>query len=205
MMSGMGRAELPDVGRHRVILTLPAVDLDDLVAACEVLWQEEHRMWALPVDRLDELAGLKAVFGRRAAIGICGLTTAEQAAAAVAEGATWLASIYPLAEVVEAAGDVPTVLGGLTPSELRLADLAGASAVQVVPADAFGSTYARELPSLIEEVPLLATGKLEHYQAELWLSAGAVAVWHPSLIAAPLVADTDLASLRALAQLWQLG
>ncbi|MGB2977975.1 MAG: hypothetical protein WBB78_05575, partial [Propionicimonas sp.] len=65
----MARAEL-ELGLHRVVLSLPAVDPDDLIAACEVLWQEGHRVWSLPADRLDEVAGLRSVFGRRARIGV---------------------------------------------------------------------------------------------------------------------------------------
>jgi 2-dehydro-3-deoxyphosphogluconate aldolase/(4S)-4-hydroxy-2-oxoglutarate aldolase len=204
MMSGMGRAELPELGPYRVILSLPAVDTDDLVAACEVLWQEGHRVWALPFDRLDELEALAAVFGRRAALGVFGLADPDDTATAVAAGASWLASQHPLAAVVEAAGDVPVVLGGLTPSELRLAHEAGASAVQVVPADAFGSSYARALPPLLDDIDLIATGRLEYYQAELWLASGALAVWHTGLIEPAQVVGADLGSLRSLAQRWQL-
>ena len=204
-MACMGRVELPDLGDHRVVLALPAADLDDLVAACEVAWQEGHRVWSVPVDLLAELTGLRAVFGRRARIGVHGVTTAGQANAAREAGADLVASIYCLPEVVAAAGEVPVVLGGLTPQELRRAHLAGAAAVQVVPCEAFGTAYARSLPELVAEIPLLATGRLEHYQAETWLSAGALGVWPTNLIARELIVDTDLDGLRAVCQRWRLG
>lgn len=205
MMTCMRVPELPDLGDHRVVVSLPAVDLDDLVAACEVAWQEGHRTWSVGFDELDTLAGLRAVFGRRARIGVHGVTTADQAAAAAQAGADLLASIYCLPEVVAAAGEVPVVLGGLTPHELRAAHRAGASAVQVVPCDAFGTAYARTLPELVSEIPLLATGRLEHYQAETWLSAGALGVWPTNLVGRELVVDTDLGGLRAVCQRWRLG
>lgn len=204
-MGGMGRAELPDLGDHRVILPLPAADADDLLAGCEVLWQEGHRVWSLPVGQLHELDVLGRVFGRRAVIGVHGITDSSQAGEAVAAGAHLVASIYCLPGMVEAAGSVPVVFGGLTPQELRTAHLAGASAVQVVPCEAFGTAYARGLPELVAEIPLIAAGRLEHYQAGLWLASGAVAVWPTGLVTADLMVDTDLGPLRALAQRWQLG
>lgn len=202
MMGGMGRAEFWELGRHRLILSLPAVDAEDLIAACEVLWQEGHRVWSVPLERLDDLAALLPVFGRRAKIGVSGVDTAADAHTAIAAGAAWLSSLFPLAELPQAAGPVPVVLGGLTPAELRQAYAAGVSAVQVVPADAFGSSYARSLPSLLPEIPLLATGRLEHYQAGLWLSGGAEGVWHTDLIEPDLVVDAGLGPLRALVQRW---
>ncbi|MDQ7991710.1 MAG: bifunctional 4-hydroxy-2-oxoglutarate aldolase/2-dehydro-3-deoxy-phosphogluconate aldolase [Propionicimonas sp.] len=201
----MGRAELPDLGDHRVVVSLPAADVDDLIAACEVLWQEGHRVWSVGLDLVDELPRLRQVFGRRAAVGVHGLTDEAEARAAVDAGASLLASPYCLPEVVRAAGKVPVVLGGLTPQELRNAYQAGASAVQVVPCDAFGTAYARGLPELVAEIPLLATGRLEHYQAELWLSSGALGVWPTGLVGSDLVIDADLGELRAVCQRWRLG
>lgn len=205
MMGAMTRAELPELGEHQVLFSLPGADDDDLIAACEVLWQEGHRVWSVPPERIDDLALLRTVFGRRARIGVHDLTDASQAAQAVAAGAGLLASVYCLPELVAAADGVPVVLGGLTPQELRNAHRAGASAVQVVPCEAFGTGYARGLPELVSEIPLLATGRLEHYQAELWLSSGALGVWPTHLITSELVAGDELGELRALCQRWRLG
>jgi 2-dehydro-3-deoxyphosphogluconate aldolase/(4S)-4-hydroxy-2-oxoglutarate aldolase len=188
-----------DLGRHAVVWSLPAVDADDLVAACEVLWQEGHRTWTLPVSRLAELAALRSLFGRRARLGIERAGTGDDAAAAASAGAAFVAASYALPEVVAGAGGLPVVLGGLTPTELRAAHLAGADAVQVTPCEAFGSLYTRALPGLVAPVPLL-----ERYQAEQWLAAGAIGVWPVDLLTADLVVDTGLGPLRELCQRWQL-
>ncbi|HVK45481.1 MAG TPA: hypothetical protein VM429_11320, partial [Micropruina sp.] len=50
----------------RVIVALPPAELDDLVAAGEVLIQEGLSVWTLPYARRHELEGLRQVFGRRA-------------------------------------------------------------------------------------------------------------------------------------------
>ena len=204
MMGSMARAEL-ELGLHRVVLSLPAVDPDDLIAACEVLWQEGHRVWSLPADRRDEVAGLRSVFGRRARIGVHNILAPEAAAEAVEAGAAMLACPVADAEVAAAAGGVPVILGGLTPSELQAGYRAGASAVQVIPCEAFGSAYARTLPELLAPVPVLAAGRLEHYQADLWLASGALGVWPSDLVTIDLIVDADLDGLRAVAQAWRLG
>ncbi len=205
MMRPMAAAVLPDLGRHRVIVSLPAAPPEELVAACEVLLQEGLRAWSLPVGRLAELATLKAMFGRRARIGVHDLAEPLAAAAAAAGGADFGASVLVIAELVTGAGAMPMVLGGLTPNELRAGMQAGAAAVQVVPCEAFGSGYSRALPALMDGTPLIARGRLEVYQAELWLESGAAAVWPQDLVTADLVTGADLDELRRRCQQWRLG
>ena len=204
MMSGMAAAPLPALGGHRVILSLPAAPFDALVGAGEVLLQEGFRAWSIPSARLEELAPLRAVFGRRARIGVHDVHDGQRAAAAAAAGAVFLASSLVLPDVVASSSGVPVILGGLTPNELRAGMTAGAAAVQVIPCDAFGSSYARVLPPLLEETPVIASGRLEVYQAELWLEAGAAAVWPRGLVTTDLATGTELDALRRRCQEWRL-
>jgi len=196
--------ELPDFGTHEVIVSLPEIELDDLLPACEVLCQEGFRLWSLPVTRLDDLAGLLRMFGRRAKVGVHEVTEADQVVAAAAAGAVFAASTYLLPDLVTAVPELPVILGGLTPSELHAGMLAGAAGVQLVPTEAFGTAYARTLPELLKPVPLIATGRLERYQAELWLEAGAVAVWPSALVTATLASGESLDGLRVQLQHWRL-
>jgi 2-dehydro-3-deoxyphosphogluconate aldolase/(4S)-4-hydroxy-2-oxoglutarate aldolase len=195
---------LPDLGPHEVIIQLPDVELDDLVPACEVLCQEGFRLWSLPVARLADLPGLNRVFGRRAKVGVHGVTTRQEVAAAAAAGAVFAASTYALPELVAAAPKLPVILGGLTPSELHAGLKAGAAAVQLVPTEAFGTAYARTLPPMMRAGSLIATGRLERYQAELWLEAGAVGVWPTGLVTATAIATESLDDLRVQLQQWRL-
>ena len=72
---------------HEVIVSLPDIELDDLVPACEVLCQEGFRLWSVTVARLDDLAGLLRLFGRRAKVGVHDVTEPDQVVAAAAAGA----------------------------------------------------------------------------------------------------------------------
>ena len=203
MMTAMAVA-LPDFGPHRVIVSLPSADTDDLVAACEVLWQERLRTWALPVAQLDQLAALRALFGRRATFGVAGLTSATQAAPAIDAGAAFLAAPRAVPGLGAAGMVVPVILGGLTPSELMVAHELGATAVQVVPCEALEAAYAAALPKLVDGVPIIATGELTPESARNWLAGGAVGVWTTGLATRDRVADVDLDGLRAACRPWQL-
>jgi 2-keto-3-deoxy-6-phosphogluconate aldolase len=57
--------------------------------------------------------------------------------------------------------------------------------VLVVPADALGTSFARTLPVLVPGVPVVPWGRLERYQCEMWLEAGAVAVVVQDVIVRP--------------------
>lgn len=198
-------AALPDPGVHQVIVSLPSIALDDLVPACEVIRQEGFKLWSLTTDQLDDLPGLLAVFGRRARIGVHGVTEVTQVAAAAEAGAAFVASPFLLPALVAVAPELPVILGGLTPTELKRGFEAGAAAVQLIPTEAFGSAYSRTLPGLLDPVPVIATGRLERYQADLWLESGATAVWPRDLVGLDLVSGDGLDGLRARLQQWRAG
>ena len=197
--------ELPDLGLHEVIVSLPDIELDDLVAACEVLCQEGFRLWSMPIGRLDDLRSLLRLFGRRAKAGVHDVLEPRQVVAAAAAGAAFAASPYLLPDLVLAAPELPVILGGLTPSELHAGLAGGAAAVQLLPTEAFGTAYARTLPQLVPPGTLIATGRLERYQAELWLEAGAIAVWPSGLVSSSLASGESLDGLRVQLQQWRLN
>lgn len=196
---------LPDLGVHSVIVSLPELDAEELVPACEVLCQEGFKLWTVAIGQLSALPTLQRLFGRRARIGVHGVTTPDEAVATAAAGAAFAASGFLLPELVAAAPGLPVILGGLTPTELRAGMAAGAAAVQLVPSEAFGTSYARILPELLSPYPLIASGRVERYQAELWLEAGGVAVWPRDLVEADVILGDSLDGLRATLQHWRLG
>ena len=196
--------DLPNLDPHRVIVSLPDVELDEVVAICEVLCQEGFKAWAVTADRLPDLPALMRVYGRRARCGVSAVTTTSEIAEAETAGAAFAASDYLLPELVSPASELSVILGGLTPSELHAGALAGAAAVQIVPTEAFGTSYARTLPGMLPG-PLVAAGRLERYQAELWLDSGAIAVWPRDLIGTELITGDSLDGLRVKLQHWRLG
>ncbi len=196
--------ELPSVGERRVIVNLPEFDEEELLPACEVLCQEGFSTWSLPADRIAEVAGLRAVFGRRARIGIHSVTDSAQVKKAAEVGAVFAASDFCLPKLVKAVAGFPVILGGLTPTELRSGMEAGAAAVQVRPAEAYGIDYARALPGLLGYPPLLVAGQVKRGLAMAWLEFGAVGIWPQELFSDDLVVGPSLDGLRAHLHLWHV-
>lgn len=181
----------------RMIVELPVGDPDDQLAAGEVLVQEGLATWVVPFERRAELVRLRELFGRRVRLGVSDLRTPGQVVQAASAGVTdLLLSPFASAALVDAAGDAPLVLGGLTPAEVATALELRPAAVQVVPCDALGSLYARTLTAMFPGEPLIATGKLERFQCEMWLDAGALAVCPLGAIGADDIAEPDLSELR---------
>ncbi|MFV0453390.1 MAG: hypothetical protein ACK5LS_14325 [Propioniciclava sp.] len=159
-----------------LVVAFPRSGVADWIVAGEVMLLEEIRAWVFPVDLLDLVGEAIALFGHRARIGVEGLTDPQQVTRAAAAGPHFLTSPIAVPGLADAAGDVPLILGGLTPAEIHAAHRDGADAVQIVPAHVLGSGYARSLPPLLPGVDLMVTGRIERYQAEMWWDAGARAV-----------------------------
>jgi len=100
---------------------------------------------------------------------------------------------------------LPVILGGMTPSELLAGLDAGAAAVQLLPTDAFGTGFARSLPPMLPPGTLIANGRMERYQADIWMDAGALGVWPQDLLSPELVLAESLDGLRSKLQKWRLG
>ncbi|MFT4227315.1 hypothetical protein [Micropruina sp.] len=189
----------------RMIVELPVGDSDDLVAAGEVLVQEGLAAWTVPFERRAELVGLREVFGRRVRLGVSNLRTADQVRVAAGRGtADLLLSPFASAGLLAAAEGTPVVLGGLTPAEVAAALELEPAAVQVIPCDALGSLYAQTLTAMFPGEPLIATGKLERFQCEMWLEAGALAVCPVGAFGADDITEPDLSGLRHRCQGYRL-
>lgn len=197
--------DLPGLGVHQVIVVLPELDAAELIPACEVLCQEGFKVWTVDAGQVAQLPELLRVYRRRARIGVHGVSTVAQVESAAGAGAAFVMSSFLLPELVAAAPELPVVLGGLTPSELRAGMAAGAAAVQLVPSEAFGTSYARALPGLLEPIPVIASGRIERYQAELWLESGGFGVCPRDLVGPDAVLGDSLDDLRVTLQHWRLG
>jgi 2-dehydro-3-deoxyphosphogluconate aldolase/(4S)-4-hydroxy-2-oxoglutarate aldolase len=197
--------ELPSLGPNRVIATLPDFDAETLLPVCEVMCQEGFTAWSLPIERLDALAEILAPFRRRARIGVHGVTAPAQVKRAAAAGAAFAASPYLLPTLVKAVPGFPVILGGMTPTELRAGLSAGAAAVQLYPAEAYGTSLAHSLPRLMRFPNLLASGQLESYQVRIWLEAGAIGAWPAELFSDDLVVADGLDRLRSRLQVWRFA
>jgi 2-dehydro-3-deoxyphosphogluconate aldolase/(4S)-4-hydroxy-2-oxoglutarate aldolase len=109
-------------------------------------------------------------------VGVGTVMSRDAAAEAVAAGAEFCVTPYPVAEVrpVVAAADVALLEGGLAPSEVLQAAQRGVA--KLFPADLGGVRYLRSLLSVAPAARIMPTGGIALEEVAEWLAAGAFAV-----------------------------
>lgn len=102
----------------------------------------------------------------------------EAAGRAVDSGATFLVMPHLDPELVAwaAARDIPAFPGCATPTEILAAWRAGAAAVKLFPASSAGPGFVRELRGPFPDIAIVPTGGVTLESAQLFITAGAVAV-----------------------------
>ena len=97
---------------------------------------------------------------------------------AVAAGAQFIVSPHLNQEIVQACVQmrIPVVAGALTPTEIKSAWDAGASAVKVFPASLGGTEYISAITAPFPDIELIPTGGINDRNAGAFLKAGACAV-----------------------------
>lgn len=128
---------------------------------------------------IDSIARLTASYQDQGLlVGAGTVVDIDGAEAAVAAGAGFLVSPHTDPRIVAwaLARGVPVFPGAMTPTEIRTAWDAGASAVKLFPASAVGPSFVRELRGPFREIPLLPTGGLTMATLGDFIAAGAVAV-----------------------------
>lgn len=127
---------------------------------------------------LDVLTKLKRIFPELV-VGAGTVTDAETANRCIDNGAAFLSSPGLDPEVVELAHKrgVLSIPGALTPTELMMAERAGADIVKIFPcAQLGGPAYLRALKAPFPHLHLLASGGVNQLTAEGFLRAGAAAL-----------------------------
>lgn len=127
---------------------------------------------------LDVLARLKRIFPDLV-VGAGTVTDMETARRCVEAGAAFLSSPGFDPEIVGFAveQDVAAIPGALTPTEVMMADRAGADIVKIFPcAQVGGPSYIKALRAPFPRVRLLASGGVNQMTAQDFLLSGAVAL-----------------------------
>ncbi|HTC85493.1 MAG TPA: bifunctional 4-hydroxy-2-oxoglutarate aldolase/2-dehydro-3-deoxy-phosphogluconate aldolase [Candidatus Acidoferrum sp.] len=128
---------------------------------------------------LDAIAGLSGRFAPdELLVGAGTVMDIASAEAAVAAGARFLVMPHLDTAIVAwaAARGIPVLPGAFTPTEIVAAWRAGAAAVKLFPASAFGPSFVREVRGPLPYIPLVPTGGVAADTAGAFIAAGAVAV-----------------------------
>ncbi|RNG28774.1 bifunctional 4-hydroxy-2-oxoglutarate aldolase/2-dehydro-3-deoxy-phosphogluconate aldolase [Streptomyces botrytidirepellens] len=188
---------------HRLLAIVRGTDPDAALRA--VLTLAEEGIEAIEVslttnDAPAVIARARAELGPEALVGAGTVRTAADAVRAVEAGASYLVT-PALVDVLSSAGigDVPVLMGALTPSEIELALARGACAIKLFPASLGGPGYLRALRDPFPDVPIVPVGGVDAAAARDYLGHGAIAVG----VGSPLLGDAadggDLGELRTRA------
>lgn len=156
-----------DVARRLADAGLPVVEL----TATTPGW--EDALVALRAERPDLVVGMGT------------MTSAAEAERAVAGGAQFLVSPWPVPEVRSLADEAGVVFleGACTPAEVAAAAARGP--VKLFPAHLGGPSYLRSLLAVLPGARVVPTGGIRLTEVGQWLAAGAVAVGVGSDLTAP--------------------
>lgn len=147
-------------------------------------------------------AALPAFAEGRAVIGAGTVLDPAAARASIEAGAQFIVSPHTHLETIATCCQlgVPCMPGALTPTEIVTAWHAGASAVKVFPARAFGPAYIKDMLAPLPQIKLMPTGGVDLTNIGQFFKNGAFAVGLGSnLVDERLVAAGDWAALAAKA------
>jgi 2-dehydro-3-deoxyphosphogluconate aldolase / (4S)-4-hydroxy-2-oxoglutarate aldolase len=185
-----------------LIAVLRAAQASDYDAVVEVLGQNGVRCVELTLSTpgtIDHLPALIEHAGSELEIGVGTITTVTDAQRAIDAGAKYLVTPVINLEIIALAlkHRLPVFPGGLTPTELHSAWVAGATAVKVFPAQTVGAKYGSHLRGPFPDLRFVPSGGVGLDDIPAWLNAGATAV----SLGGPLIGDAlKGGSLQGLAE-----
>jgi 2-dehydro-3-deoxyphosphogluconate aldolase / (4S)-4-hydroxy-2-oxoglutarate aldolase len=185
-----------------LIAVLRAPQATDYDAVVEVLGQNGVRCVELTLSTpgtIDHLPALIDHAGSELEIGVGTITTVTDAQRAIDAGAKYLVTPVINLEIIALAlkHRLPVFPGGLTPTELHSAWVAGATAVKVFPAQTVGAKYGSHLRGPFPDLRFVPSGGVGLDDIPAWLNAGATAV----SLGGPLIGDAlKGGSLQGLAE-----
>ena len=185
-----------------IIAVLRASSASDYDAVVDVLGENGVRSIELTLSTSGTFEHLPALIARGGAdleIGIGTIVNVEQAQRAIDAGARYLVTPIVSLDVIALAvkHGVPVFPGGLTPTELYSAWLAGATAVKIFPAQTVGPEYGSHLRGPFPDLRFVPSGGVGLDDIPSWLASGATAV----SLGGPLIGDAlKGGSLDALAE-----
>ncbi|WP_433527569.1 bifunctional 4-hydroxy-2-oxoglutarate aldolase/2-dehydro-3-deoxy-phosphogluconate aldolase [Nocardia pseudovaccinii] len=172
----------------RVLTVVRAPVIPDPLALADALAGSGIRTLELTFTTPGVLDYLRiAATAPDAVVGVGTVLHADQAAAAIDNGARFLVTPGVRAEVaaVAAERDIPVVMGAFTPTEVLTALDLGAAAVKIFPARALGPGYLKDLRGPFPDVALIPSGGVNAGNAAEFLANGAVAVTAGTDVVAP--------------------
>lgn len=164
------------IGRHIDATDVPEIGAALVAGGVRVMELTLNEPEAEALRSIAALARAAAELG--AVVGAGTVLSIGAARRALDAGASFIVMPNCDTELIAwcAAGGVPCFPGALSPTEIRAAWSAGASAVKLFPASSVGPGYLKQIAGPFPDIPMVPTGGVSAETAGDWIAAGAVAV-----------------------------
>ena len=175
----------------RVVAVVRAANIPDPLALTEALVAGGVRCVEFTFTIPNVLHAIGAASKGNAIIGAGTVMTADQAAAAIQAGASFVVSPACRPELVQVSDrkGAPVLLGAFTATEVAAAIDAGTSAVKLFPASVGGPGYVKELLGPYPEARFIPSGGVDESNARDFLAVGCPAVFAGSKLCPPDVVE----------------
>ena len=126
-------------------------------------------------NAVDVIKALAASVGSDVILGAGTVTDAQKAKMAIEAGARFIVAPNTDPDTIRMAAslDAVTIPGALTPTEVVIALNAGADAVKIFPASAFGPSYIKAIRGPLPDVKFVPTGGINLENIPAYVKAGA--------------------------------
>lgn len=183
----MKQSVIQSILENKIIAILRGINLNNLEELSDALYDGGIRLVEVTFNQEDpeshnrtanSISTLKKHVAGRMLIGAGTVTTPSVVEMAADAGAEYIISPNTNSSVIGRTKELGLVSipGIFSPSEMIVANDAGADFVKVFPASVFGPSYIKALLAPLGHIRMLAVGGIDENNIEKYLSAGAVGV-----------------------------
>lgn len=173
------------IEQNKIIVIMRGLEKQEALDAAEAMYKGGIRLIEITFPKggdmqetTETISALCEQFEGRICIGAGTVLTEEQLLAARDAGAKYIISPDTNTAIIKKTKELGLVSipGALTPSEVVVADLAGADFVKIFPVTAFAKNYIKQIAAPLAGVKLLAVGGVSAETMTDYLEQGAVGV-----------------------------
>ena len=201
-----------EIEDKKIITIVRGISREALIPLAEALYAGGIRLMECTYDATGKLSDeenagnirmLVEHFKGRMTVGAGTVLTEKQVELTKAAGGKFIISPDTNPDIIKKTADLGLVSipGALTPSEITLANRAGADFVKLFPVASLGSGYIKDVKAPLSHVRLLAVGGVNEKNLKEYLEAGACGIGIGSgIINKKMISEGDFAGITALAK-----
>ncbi len=203
---------IEQIEKNKVIVIVRGVEKEKLIPMCQVIYDGGLRLIECTYDASgkisdEEIAGnikmLAEYFEGKMLVGAGTVLTEKQVELTKKAGGKFIISPDTNPDIIKKTKEeeLVSIPGALTPSEITLANRAGADFVKIFPMDMMGVKYIKDLKAPLSHVKMLAVGGVTADNMKDYLDAGASGVGIGSgVVNKKLISENNFEEITKLAR-----